>query len=267
MPFFKSPNTIDWYYDVEGEGQVLVFLHGWGVDRRIWRQQVKHFQKFCCTVTIDLPGHGQSSWQDVSLKLMAEDIHEILQARRAAPLTLIGSSLGGLVALKYYDLFPSTVERLVLVGAMAKFAKSADHPYGLDIEQMRHLENYVETEYPSIVNVFFRSLFTNEERQTRRFIWLQKFRQRDVPPAQKALVKYLDILEKEDLRGVLRRIKVPTQIVSGEKDPICDRPSVEFLRNQIPGARFDEFKDCGHFPFLSKAYEFNAVLEDFLKKS
>ena len=56
------------------------------------------------------------------------------------------------------------------------------------------------------------------------------------------------------------------QFINGTGDEICDQETVAYLKRLVPHSRFDDFQGCGHFPFLSKSYEFNEVLEDFLKK-
>jgi len=267
MPYFKSDKGIQWHYDIEGVGEHLLFIHGWGVDKKIWRQQLKFFSKFYRVMTVDLPGHGKSSWKKIELKGMVEDINALLEEMKFNHVTIIGSSIGGLVALKFYEYYPDKIQRMIFVGAMPKFSKTVDYPHGLDIAKMRKLGEHLESDYPSIVNIFFRSLFTKQERQTRRFKWIQKFRRTDQMPMRKALLKYLDIMEKEDLCEVLKRIKIPLQFINGREDEICSKETVVFLKKLSPKARFDFFEQCGHFPFLSKPYEFNLVMEEFLKES
>lgn len=267
MPHLKTNSGIDWHYEVEGSGEPLLFLHGWGVDQRIWRQQTKFFSQFYHVVAVDLPGHGQSSYQKVSLEDMAHDVAFILEHLKITTISVIGSSLGGLLALKIYELFPSKVRRLVFVGSMPKFSRSPDYPHGLDVGRMRKLGSQLNNDYPSIVNVFFRSLFTKEERQTRRYKWMQKFRQNIELPMQQALAEYLDILESEDLREVLKKVHVPMQFINGTDDEICTKETVAFIQQSVPHSRFDFFDQCGHFPFLSKPHEFNQLLEEFLKES
>jgi len=267
VPLIKGKSGIEWFYDIEGEGENLLFIHGWGVDKRIWRQQSKYFSQSYRVMTIDLPGHGKSSWKKVSLEVMALDLKEILQYVNIDRVSIMGSSIGGLMALKLFQICPDIVKKMIFVGSMPKFAKSDDYPYGLDVDNIRKLGSQVDSDYPTIVNVFFRSLFTKEERQSRRFKWLMKFRRTDVTPMQHALAFYLDILEKEDLRQVLRYVHVPVQFINGREDEICNQKTVEFIKNLAPHARFDYFEKCGHFPFLSKPYEFNEMVESFLKES
>jgi pimeloyl-[acyl-carrier protein] methyl ester esterase len=267
MPHLKAKSGIEWHYDIEGEGEHLLFIHGWGVDKKIWRQQSKFFSQFYRIMTIDLPGHGKSSWEKVDLGVMVEDLKFILDKMRFNDVTLIGSSIGGLVALKFYEVFPEGIQRLIFVGSMPKFSRSEGYPHGLDIEKMRKLGDHLHSDYPSVVNIFFRSLFTKQERQTRRFKWIQKFRREEKMPMKKALLEYLDIMEREDLREVLKKVKIPVQFINGREDEICNKETVEFLKKLSPESRFDFFEECGHFPFLSKPYEFNQVMESFLKGS
>ncbi len=266
MPIKKSNNNLDWNYDIEGEGQTLLFIHGWGVDRRIWRQQLKHFSQYYKVLSVDLPGHGESSWHKVRLDVMAQDIKEILECENICQVIIVGSSLGGMLALKMYDLFPAMIERLIFVGSIPKFAKSQDYPYGLDVARIRKLNTQLNSDYPGVINVFFRSLFTKEERSTRRYKWLQKFRRTDKSPVKQALVEYLDIIENEDLRHVLKKVTIPTQFINGTDDYICNHGAVDYLKKLSPNAQFYIFDKCGHFPFLSKPHEFNEVLENFLKQ-
>jgi pimeloyl-[acyl-carrier protein] methyl ester esterase len=267
MPFVKTPGGIEWSYEIFGAGAGnVLFIHGWGMDHRIWKQQIKHFRRRYRVMGLDLPGHGQSGFERLSLSDMAHGLREVLIHAGFSPCFAVGSSMGGLLALKFHELFPNAFGKITFVGSAPKFSRSEDYPCSLDVERIRRLAGQVDTRYPDIVEVFFRSLFTREERRSRRYLWLQKFRRRDsTRPDQSALLHYLDILEKEDLRHILPGINVPLQFINGSGDEICTPATVEYIRKIAPCARYDEFERCGHFPFLTNPYGFNAVLEDFLK--
>ena len=268
MPQFKAKSGIEWFYDIEGDGEPLIFIHGWGMDRRIWRQQLKYFVQGYKTLSIDLPGHGKSSWGDISFSDMATDIHQIFEYEKLNHVTLVGSSLGGLFALKYFSEFPEKIKRMIFVGSLPKFSKSDDYPHGFDLNEMKKLDMHVDDAYPAIIDIFFRSLFTKQERATRRYKWMQKFKSFDVKPVQMALKSYLHILEHADLRENLKEVNVPMQFINGAEDHICSRETVYFLKEIThTETRFDLFHQCGHFPFLSRAYEFNDIMEAFLKQT
>ena len=260
MGHIKGSNGIIWHYELEGEGPALVFLHGWGVDKRVWRQQSKYFSHAYQVLTIDLPGHGQSSWEKIDLGGMCDDMTNMLMKLFPGKVTIVASSLGGLFALKMYESMPDKFARMVMVGSLPCFARTEDFPYGLDVAAMRKLGFQLDTHYPSIVDVFFRSLFTKQERASRRFKWLQKFRQFEDKPIKSALVQYLDILEQEDLRHILEKMDLPLHFITGTGDEICKPEVIEYIQRVQPGARYDFFQDCGHFPFLSKPHEFSKII-------
>lgn len=262
----KTMSGIDWAYDVTGEGPVLLFLHGWSVDRRIWRQQMKFFSKKYKVILVDLPGHGQSTWQNICLDQMALDLIELLRRLAIRRVHVIGSSLGGLVGLKMYQMYASAIESLVMVGSLPKFAKGEDFPYGLGSEQFRKLEQQVDVDYPAILNIFFRSLFTQEERMSRRFKWIQRFRRENNYANQPALATYLDMLATEDLREILRSIHIPMLFLNGDGDSICPAEAKEYIQTLSPQVQYSLMKGKGHFPFLIDPNLFNKELEVFLGK-
>lgn len=267
MSFIRTKSGINWHYETKGQGEPLVFLHGWSVDGRIWRQQVKYFSKTFAVYSFDLPGHGQSSWQEISLKEMALDLLNIFETLQLEKITLIGSSLGGLLAIKLFELDSSRFKRMVLAGSLPKFVPSLDYPAGLETSYILKLAEMLKSDYPTMVHIFFRSVFTPKERSTRRFKWIQRFRQMDDVPQKESLLYLLNILREEDVREIFKGISIPLQFINGTEDYICSLKSIEYLKQNQPQARFDSFENCGHFPFLSKPYEFNAVLENFLKEN
>ncbi len=267
MPFLKAISPIQWHYELEGEGAGLLFIHGWGVNMRIWKQQTKYFSTTFKVLAIDLPGHGKSSFRKLSLEEIAKDFEFILKHLDFKKAGVISSSLGGLFALKLYEICPQQINFLVFVGSQPKFATSADYPFGIEVKRLRHLADQLEHHYPAIINIFFRSLFTREERQSRRFKWIQTFRKFDDLPDRAALLELLDILEKEDLRAILSKVQVPVQLINGTEDYITTKECILDLKKKLPQVRVDWFEKCGHFPFLSKPHEFNGVLEDFLRNT
>src|SRR6266851_7943365 len=73
------------HYKETGRGRAaLVFVHGWGGDMNVWREQVPHFASRARVIVIDLPGHGQSGKPnaDYSMKYMARAIRGVLDDAR-----------------------------------------------------------------------------------------------------------------------------------------------------------------------------------------
>ncbi len=264
MSYLTSSRGMRWHYEEEGHGPALLFLHGWGVDGRIWRQQHKYFSRKYRVISLDLPGHGQTEWQPVSLPDIARDILELFIQKDGGRWGVVASSFGGLVALSLAEQEAAGIKALAFVGALPKFVQSEDFLCGLTLARVLKLKGQIQTAYPSIVRVFFRSLFTQTEREGRRYKWIQTFRRQETAPQREALISFLDIIATADLRPVLSQCPIPVQMINGTEDYICPRPLLQNIKKENPQVRLDWLGECGHFPFLTKPYEFNDTLERFL---
>ena len=252
------------HYEISGQGEPLVFIHGFGGSSRWWGAQKKFFEKDYHVMTVDLPGHGQSPWGRGTLMEMAADVQEILQVFAGQKVNVIASSLGGMVAWQLYRRAPEQITRMSFVGSIPKFARSPHYPAGLDIDKIRTLSGQFDGDYASILDIFFRSLFTMKERDSQRFKWIKELRAQEPLPRREALKAFLDILEKADLRDRLSAVICPVQFVTGVEDYICPRPIMDWVAEHAYNARFDFLAGCGHLPFLTEVTEYNRLLEDFL---
>jgi pimeloyl-[acyl-carrier protein] methyl ester esterase len=264
MPFFNTHRGLSWHYEVSGTGDAIVMIHGLVGSGRFWQAQKDFLQTDFQVVTLDLPGHGQSGWAQVSLLQMAADIRQILSSIGLSQFSLVASSMGGLVALELYRMVPQDVMRMSLVGSIPKFAKGKNYPAGLDIDKIRTLSQQFDGDYALILDIFIRSLFTMKERESERFNWVKELRQSEPLPQREALKHFLDILEKTDLRDRMASVICPLQFITGTEDYICPRAIMDWVASHSHNARFDFIDGCGHLPFLIEVEEYNRLLEDFL---
>lgn len=262
--FFKTHRGLNWHYEVSGKGDPILFIHGFGGSLRLWSAQKEFLEKDFQVITVDLPGHGQSSWVPVTLIDMALDIRQILGVLGLTHITLVASSFGGLVALELYRMIPQEVMRMSLVGAIPKFARGPNYPAGLDIDKIRKLSSQFDGDYASILDIFFRSLFTTQERDSEAFKKVKQIREAAPLPQREALKAFLDILEKADLRDRVASIICPLQFITGAEDYICPQEIMQWVSEHTHNARFDVVEGCGHLPFLTEVKEYNRLLEDFL---
>ena len=102
-------------------GPVLLFLHGLNDHSRTFDDLIEPFLDGYRVVTPDLRGHGDSGWAQGSGYSQLDylyDLHRLVSELKLAPLTLVGHSLGGAVVALLAGLFPSMVDRLILMEAM-----------------------------------------------------------------------------------------------------------------------------------------------------
>ena len=263
MPYIETPSGINWFYEAKGEGKALVFIHGWSFDSGVWFKQINDFSAHK-VVILDLPGHGNSNYKkDIDI---IKELEFIVKRLKLNNLNLIGHSLGGLLALKFTLRYPELVNRIVLIGSSAKFVKADRYQQGLDEGDVNRLRGFLAQDYPNILLVFFRWLFTRNERSQNDFrqIW-DTVTKRSTWPKKEALGEFLSTIEREDLREELKKINIPTLVISGTNDPICPKASAEYLNRQIRNSSLELFDGCGHLPFLTQAKKFNELVYKFLK--
>src|SRR5689334_590287 len=105
MSNLLTDHGINWHYEISSKGEPIVFIHGFGGSSQWWWQQQSYFENNHQVITVDLPGHGQSSWKMVGLSDMAADIRQILdQVHLEQHINVVASSFGGLVALELHRL-------------------------------------------------------------------------------------------------------------------------------------------------------------------
>jgi len=115
MPFIKfKEKKIE--YTKKGNGKAIVFLHGYLESSIVWEQVENYLSKNYTTISIDLPGHGNSELIEEieTMELMAETINEVLENEKISEATIIGHSMGGYVALEFYSKYTNKVSGLCL---------------------------------------------------------------------------------------------------------------------------------------------------------
>lgn len=113
-------------HDLSGDAPVIVFIHGAQNDHCVWALQSRYFAYHGYRVmALDLPGHGASAGDALrDIGTLADWIAAVLQATGIDSATLVGHSMGSLIALECAARHPARVERIVLVGNAVPMAVS-----------------------------------------------------------------------------------------------------------------------------------------------
>ena len=118
MPLIKI-NQLNLYYESVGQGEAIVFLHGYTGSNRDWRHQMAAIQSRYRGIALDLRGHGKSEAPgregDYSIYLNCEDVRGLLAALGIQRCCLVGHSMGGFTALQFALENPEMLWGLVLV--------------------------------------------------------------------------------------------------------------------------------------------------------
>src|SRR5215510_15587527 len=109
------------HYSFTGKREpALVFVHCGGCNRNVWENQVAEFSKTNRVVTIDLPGHGESGQgrKHWSIESFADDVNTVITKLKLKRVILVGSSMGGPIALEATRRMPERVVAIVPVDTL-----------------------------------------------------------------------------------------------------------------------------------------------------
>lgn len=104
-------------YIKEGEGDVVLLLHGWGQNKEMMFPVVENLKdKFMCVV-MDLPGFGETPFDNsLNIEEYVDNLREFLINNNIAPKYIIGHSFGGKVAVHYYLKYKD-IDKLVIIAS------------------------------------------------------------------------------------------------------------------------------------------------------
>lgn len=117
---FKSiaVNNVSFGYRKIGEGQDLVFIHGFPTHGYTWRKLLPYLSKYFTCHILDMPGLGNSSWtrkSNLNIDIQAENVCQLLDILKVDQLNLIAHNSGGTIARIVAINQPSRIKNLILI--------------------------------------------------------------------------------------------------------------------------------------------------------
>ncbi len=255
--------TSELHVESVGSGPPLILLHGWAMHSGLWGPLTVELARRFRVHAVDLPGHGQSAGiapytLDALAGVMAARFH-----RESPPLTLLGWSLGGIVAMRWARREPERVGALVLVGTTPRFVLGADWPHAMTSETLHRFGDELRVCYRLTLQRFLTLQMRGSDHGHAALRMLRKdvFARGEPEPA--LLAAALALLESADLRADVPFMRQRSLVVAGDRDTLAPLAAGEWLAGALPNARFAPIAGAAHLPFLSHPRAFNAALTGF----
>ena len=247
-----------------GHGPPLVLLHGWAMHSGLWGPIVPRLAQRYRVHAVDLPGHGYSPpMADFTLDGAANVIAECF-ATIAAPLTVLGWSLGGLIAMRWALREGNRVGRIVLVATTPRFVAGDNWPNAMSRDTLTRFGDELRVGWKLTVQRFLALQVQGGEHGRALLASLRKqvFARGD--PSPTAIFAALAALDETDMRAEIGGITQPALVVSGSRDTLATPGAGRWLADHLSNARFVLIEGAAHTPFLSHPQLFERALNEFL---
>ena len=261
-----SPASIR--YELSGQGDPTVFIHGSLVDRSTWERVRRGLAPVLQVLVYDRRGHGESTGpiRTHPVRDDANDLAALLDSLDLFPVHLIAHSYGGAVALRLATDRPEMVRSIVLhepplLGLLEDDPATAPEAERL-WSSMRSMEALVRAGEPvAAVRAIMESLSTEEG------AW-----DRLGPESQRALLKNVDRWAEEmsdpeathPSQEALSELLIPVLITTGERSPPFLHRIAKRLESDLRNATLRTLPGVGHVPHLSDPDQFIALIHGFL---
>jgi len=252
------------HVDATGDGPPLVLLHGWAMHSELWGPLMPRLARSHRVHAVDLPGHGHSAaLPEFTLDGVVAALDETFGAS-GPPLTVVGWSLGGLVAMRWALARPGRVRRLALVATSPRFVAGEDWPHAMAAETLDRFGDELRIAWKLTVQRFLALQLQGGEHSRAMLSELRARLAARNAPAPATLLESLAVLRDTDVRGDLACIEQPALVVSGDRDTLAFSGAGRFLAEHLPNARYAPIPGAAHVPFLSHAEAFGAAIDAFL---
>ena len=239
----------DFKYVDEGEGEVLMLLHGLFGALSNWEAVVNHYSKRFRVIIPMLPIY-EMPIKEAGLDGLREFTERFVDMKKLEKMMIMGNSLGGHVGILYTLKNPAKVTKLVLTGSSGLFENTMGGSY-----PRRGSYDYIREK---VAYTFYDPAVASKELVDEVFETTKSI------PKCMRIVAIAKSAQRNNLALELPTIKVPTLLVWGLNDTITP-PMVGHEFNQLmPNSELKFIDRCCHAPMMEHPQKFNVMVEDFL---
>lgn len=264
--FFKI-NDAKYAYQVIGQGQPVVLLHGFTGTKSTWSTVIEKLKFDFQFITIDLPGHGETITPSPrDMKACCADLAELFKHLDLSCFHLLGYSLGGRTALSFALFYPEMIDSLILESASPGL-KSADERMRRRQADEKLAQNIETMGLVSFVNDWENiPLFASQKKlptEQRQIIRRERLMQSERGLAQS--LRMMGTGSQPSWWDKLRYFSKPVLLVVGEKDHKFIKINQEIAEN-LPHAELKIIKEAGHAVHIEQIEPFFYECSVFLSR-
>lgn len=248
-------------YYLQGQGQPVLLIHGFGEDGDIWKDQAEVLEKSFLLIIPDLPGSGFSTYNELleTMEDFADSMADLLVHEKIEDVIVLGHSMGGYIMLAMKEKYPILIKAFGLVHSTA-FADSEEKKE-VRRKGIKAIEEYggfafLKTTIPNLFSAPFKKQFPER---------VNELIERGNNFSDKALQQYYRaMMMRKERKAILQDSEAPVLFVIGTEDAAI--PMQDILQQvSLPGTAFIHIlENTGHMGMWESTTKLNNILSDYL---
>lgn len=240
-------------YEVQGEGEPVILLHGWLTDMESMRPLTTNLVKKFKVYLVDVVGFGKSDLPEEPLNSQdfAEFLQEFIEKLEIENPVLIGHSNGGRIIINAVGKKLVKAKKIVLIDSAG-------------IKPQRSTAYYFKVSVFKIGKIFLNVLPNTKKIKEFKENLRNKVGSSDYKASPTVLKDTMKIIVNEDVKKILPNIDVPTLLIWGSLDTATPISDAKLMKKLIPDCGLVEYPYGSHFSYLENIENCKLVLDSFL---
>jgi len=258
MPHNFDPNQ-NYHSFIDNKTEPLVFVHGVGLDQKMWDSQINSFSDHSI-ITYDLLGHGKTPYnkEEVTLNDFSDQLEYLLKFLKIDKINLVGFSLGSLIALNFASKFQYKLKTLTLLGTTYK---RTEEQRDLVIERFEQAKLNKPISKQALKRWFTDQYLNDHPEIYEQFIKILTKNSEDHLNFLKA---YKLFAYHQDNIDMIKNIKTKTLVMTGSDDTGSTVEMSKSLSNDLINSSFTEINNGKHLCSIECADDVNINLKNFI---
>lgn len=250
-------NGIRTFYEVYGEGEPLVLVHGLGSSHEDWELMVPALKEHFQVILYDVRGHGNTERTKgpYSIPLFANDLAKFLKAINIESAHIGGISMGGMIAFQFAVDYPEFLKKLIIINAVPD-VKLKTLEEKVQLYTRKILTKAVGMYRMADLLIFNLFPWPNQKKLRARF--LERFKRNDEAPYDASL----NAIVGWGIGDKIKDIEAPTIVISAEKDYLPLETKEKYV-NKMQNASFVVIKNSRHASTQDQPEKLSQLIIDF----
>ena len=254
------------HYRDEGNGQVIVLLHGTGASLHTWDKWTNELKNKYRVIRLDLPAYGLTGPHPdnkYSISHYSKFLHSFVNKLELSDFILSGNSLGASISWHYASVYQDKVKLLSLLSPGGFINKDQQSPLVIRLARapvIRKILRYVTPRF-FIKNTLKEVYYDNNKLTDQK---IDTYRNMILREDNREAFIIRSLSKPKDYTDRLKLISIPTQIIWGNQDTWIPVSNAKFFEAEIQNIRIDIMDETGHIPMEERPQESLDLLLDFI---